>query len=140
MSMILCLGLNFEAAISDDFEESLVILDSAREEGLTIQQNIFTTPFVYEIDFHPKYHSIWDMTQYNEQYSPHNFQKAKITFKVLCDFLKQLIPKGDFCELYFCWIGEESDPIEQKVKIDLNQFDEESLYFDEKYYIKFTNE
>lgn len=139
MSMLLCLGLNFEAAISDDFEESLVILNAASEEGLTIQQNNFTTPFVYEIYFHPKYHSIWDMTEYNEQYSPHNFQKAKMTFKLLFDYLKELIPNGDYCEFYCCWIGEETDSIEKKIKIDLNQFYEESLYIDEKYYIKFTN-
>ena len=37
--MILCLGLNFKAKISENFEESFVPLDSAREGTLTIQHS-----------------------------------------------------------------------------------------------------
>lgn len=44
---------------SDYFEESLIVLDSAREQGLTPQQRIFTTPFVYGVDVHPKYHFLY---------------------------------------------------------------------------------
>ena len=142
MSMIVCLGTNIEMPISDEdtTENSLFVLDSCREEGLTIQRNIFTTSFAYEIDFHYEYESIWAMTKYNEQYSPHNFIKAKATFNAFCEELKKIIPKGDFCELYYCWIGEEIDSIEGRIELNLNKVVEQSVYIDEKFYIKFINE
>ena len=140
--MILCLGTNIEMPIGDDdnTEDSLFVLDSCREEGLTIQRNIFTTPFAYEIVFHYDYESIWAMTKYNEQYSPHNFIKAKAAFNAFCEELKKIIPKGDFCELYYCWTGEEIDPIEGRIEFNLDKVVEQSVYIDEKLYIKFINE
>ena len=142
MSMILCLGLNIEVPISDDdnIEESLFVLDSCREEGLAIQKNVFTTPFAYEIEFNYGYESIWAMTEYNEQYSPHNFIKAKATFNAFCEQIKMIIPTGDFCEFYYCWIGEEGNPVKGNLIFNLNEVVNQSVYLDEKFYIKFINE
>ena len=142
MSMIIFLGLNFEVQISDEdnIEESLLVLYSSGEEGLAIRKNILTTPFIYEVDFNYAYHIIWDMTEYNEQYSPHNFIKAKVTFNTFCEYLKMLIPKGDFCEFYYCWIGEEEDPVVDRLTVNLNEVVNDQIYIDEKMYIKFINE
>ncbi|MEK4630461.1 MAG: hypothetical protein ABS944_08485 [Solibacillus sp.] len=141
MSMILCLGTNVEMLMSDEYndENSLFILDNCREEGLTIQRHAFTTPFAYEIDFNYNYESIWAMTSYNEQYSPHNFIKAETTFNAFCEELKKMIPKGDFCEFYYCWIGEEDDAIEGRIEFNLNDVVEQRVYINEKCYIKFIN-
>lgn len=140
--MILCLGTNIEMQISDEdnIEDSLFVLDSCSEEGLTIQRNVFTTSFAYENDFNYGYESIWAMTKYNEQYSTHNFIKAKATFNAFCEELKKMIPKGDFCEFYYCWIGEEIDALEGRLKFELNEVTKQSVYIDEKFYIKFINE
>ncbi|WP_274309011.1 hypothetical protein [Solibacillus daqui] len=142
MSMILCLGTNNEIRIADNdnIEESLFVLDNCREEGLTIKKNVFSTPFAYEIDFNYGYESIWQMTEYNEKYSPHNFIKAKATFNAFCEQLKMIIPKGDICELYYCWIGEEIDSIEGNLEFNLNEVVHQSVYIDEKFYIKFIHE
>ena len=142
MSMILCLGTNFEIPISDEdnIEDCLFVLDSCREEALTIWKNAFTAPFAYEIDFNYGYESIWAMTKYNEQYSPHNFIKAQATFNAFCEQLKMIIPKGDFVEFYYCWIGEEIDSIEGYLEFNLNKVVHQTVYIDEKFYIKFINE
>ena len=128
MSMVIHLGLNFEVPISEEYADEPIEIDTNREEGLIVQERHFNTPYIYEIFEGAKYEPIWSMSRYNEQYSPHNFKKAKKTLEFLCDFLKTILPKGDFCELYCCWIGEEEEPIEQKAIIELNSRIKDTIY------------
>ncbi len=140
MSMIIHLGLNFEVPISEECLDEPIEIDTKREEGLIVQQNHFTTPYIYEILEGEKYEPIWSMSQFNEQYSPHNLKKAQKTYELLCDLFINLLPKGDYCELYCCWIGEEEEePIEQKVMIDLNSLNVETIYVEEKHHFILTN-
>ena len=97
----------------DNIQNNLFVLDSCREEGLTIQRNIFTTLFAHEIVFHYGYESIWAMTKYNEQYSPHNFIKAKATFNAFCEELKRLFQREIFVS--FIIAGLVKKQILQKV-------------------------
>ena len=66
-------------------------------------------------------------------------KRLKKTLEFLCDYLKTILPKGDFRELYCCWIGEEEEPIEQKVIIELNSLTEDAIYIEEKYHFTLTN-
>lgn len=101
---------------------------------MSVKEKHFKTQFVYEVL--DRESQIWGMNEYNAQFSPHNFEKAKNTFVQLCKFLNELIPKGDFCEIFICWLDDENEPIEFKVLIDLNNPIIEPLEQYEKCYIK----
>ncbi|MCM3359678.1 hypothetical protein [Psychrobacillus sp. MER TA 171] len=139
MSIATYIGLNFEIAVSDEFTDDPIEIGycfSDEENRLSIKERHFTTQFVYEICDYGE--AIWNMNEYNQQYSPHNFEKAKKTFIQLCEFLNELIPDGDYCEIYICWVGDETEPMEYKVTIDLKKPVIEPLKQYEKCYIKFS--
>lgn len=138
MSVITYIGLNFEVEVTDDFTDDPVQftdLSGSEENESALKENHFSTPFVYQL-WDTEY-LIWEMTEYNKQYSPHNFEKAKETFVQLCEFLNELIPDGDYCEIFICWLDDESEPMEHQVFIDLKNPVVEPLEDYEKCYIKF---
>lgn len=92
--------------------------------------NLFTTPYVYEIE--TKGEPIWQMHNENKVSSPHNYEKAKKTFLHVCDFLKNFLSKGDYCEIYICWIGEEGEDHEKKFELSLYQLPVDEVEIDEK--------
>ena len=141
MSIATYIGLNFEVALSDEIIDDEIEIHycfSDEENRMTVKEKHFSTQFVYEIM--EKSEQIWNMNEYNQQYSPHNFEKAQTTFIQLCEFLKELIPEGDYCEIYICWIGDENDPMEYKLSIDLNNPTIKPFEYYEKCYIKFFKE
>ncbi|MFE6169398.1 hypothetical protein ACFVP8_16245 [Viridibacillus arvi] len=137
MSIVTYIGLNFEVEVSDEFLDVPIEICygfSEEENRLSIKETQFTTPFVYEI-FQVGEH-ICHMTEYDQQYSPHNFEEAKKNFYQLCEFLNELIPDGDYCEIFICWLDDEKEPMECKVSIDLKNPVIEPLKQYEKCYIK----
>ncbi|MER2118984.1 MAG: hypothetical protein ABS935_01885 [Solibacillus sp.] len=137
MSIVTYIGLNFEVEVSDEITDAPIEIGyglSEEENRLSVKEKHFKTQFVYEV-LDSEY-QIWEMNEYNSQFSPHNFEKAKNTFVQLCKFLNELIPKGDFCEIFICWLEDENEPIEFKVFIDLNNPASEPLEHYEKCYIK----
>ncbi len=137
MSIVTYIGLNFEVKISDEMTDEPIEICygfSEEENRLSIKESHFTTPFVYEICECGE--PIWNMNEYNQQYSPHNFEKAKKTFVQLCEFLNELIPEGDYCEIFICWLDDENEPMEHEVSIDLKNPVIEPLKHYEKCYIQ----
>ena len=82
---------------------------------------------------------IWQLTDYNKVNSPHNYEKSKKTFLNLCHSLKELLPEGDFCEVYICWDGEENEEREVELKINLNDLQIEAIQIYEKCFIRVEN-
>ncbi|WP_155590792.1 hypothetical protein [Lysinibacillus cavernae] len=140
MSMATYIGLNFPVAINDDYMENEVeirgvFLDS--EDCQILQHKHFTTPFLYELE--TKGDPLWQMHDENKVHSPHNYEKSTRTFLHVCDFLKDLLPKGDFCEIYVCWMGEEGEDSEKKFELMLDQRPIVQLEINEKCLITIKN-
>lgn len=137
MSIVTYIGFNFEVEVSDEFSNAPIEVRyffSDEEKRLSIKETQFTTPFVYEI--YESGESIWYMNKHNQQYSPHKFEEAKKAFIQLCEFLNELIPEGDYCEIFICWLDDENEPMESKMSIDLKNPIIEPLEHYEKCYIK----
>ena len=140
MSVATYIGLNFEVALSDEIIDDIIEIHycfSDEENRIAVKEKHFTTQFVYEIM--DKSEPIWNMNEYNQQNSPHNFEKAQNTFIQLCEYLNELIPKGDYCEVYICWLGEEEEKCEDKLKIDLNNLQKDTIEIYEKCFIRIEN-
>lgn len=140
MSMITYIGFNFPIKLSEDDVENEFEVDyvSPDEEHRNIvKQKHFTTPYIYE--FLQFANPIWQLTDYNKAYSPHNYEKSKKTFLNLCHSLKELLPEGDFCEVYICWDGEENEEREVELKINLNDLQIEAIEIYEKCFIRVEN-
>lgn len=140
MSMTTYIGLNFsvkhnEYHTSDEVEIDYVF--SEEENRNVVKQKQFTTPYIYEVS--EKGNPIWEMNEYQKIHSPHNYEKSKKTFLHLCHLLKELLPQGDYCEVYICWLGEEDEVREGELKINLNNLQIEAIDIYEKYFIRIEN-
>ncbi|WP_237562872.1 hypothetical protein [Bacillus dakarensis] len=79
------------------------------------------------------------MNEFQKIHSPHNYEKSKKTLLYLCNLLKELLPQGDYCEIYICWLGEEDEEREDELKIDLNNLQIEAIDIYEKCFIRIEN-
>lgn len=50
-----------------------------------------------------------------------------------------MLPKGDICEIYICWDGEENEDLEVELKIKLNDLQIEAIEIYEKCFIRVEN-
>ncbi|HAU34959.1 hypothetical protein MKX57_15725 [Lysinibacillus sp. FSL M8-0216] len=140
MSMATYIGLNFTVKLNEYYTEDEVEIDyvfSKEKNRNVVKQKHFTTPYIYEVS--EKGHPIWEMNEYQKTYSPHNYEKSKITFLYLCHLLKGLLPQGDFCEVFICWLGEEDEKREDELKINLNDLQIEAIDIYEKCFIRIEN-
>lgn len=140
MSMIVYIGFNFpiklnEGDVEHEYEVDYVCPDA--EHLNIVKQKHFTTPYIFEILQFAN--PIWELTDYNKVYSPHNYEKSKKNFLDLCHSLKELLPKGDICEIYICWDGEENEELEVELKINLNDLQIEAIEIYEKCFIYLEN-
>ncbi|MGC9934916.1 hypothetical protein [Priestia aryabhattai] len=140
MSIATYIGLNFAVKLNEYYTEDEVEIDyvfSDEENRKVVQQKYFTTPYLYEIA--EKGNPIWEMNEYHKFHSPHNYEKSQKTFLYLCDLLKKSLPKGDYCEIYICWLGEEEEEHEGNLKIDLNNLQIDTIEIYEKCFIRIEN-
>ncbi|MFJ7668094.1 hypothetical protein ACIQXI_13335 [Lysinibacillus sp. NPDC097195] len=140
MSMVTYLGLNFTVTLNEYYTEGDVEIGyvfSNEENRTAVQQKHFTTPYIYEL--FEKGHPIWEMNAYQKRHSPHHYDKSKKTFLHLCHLLKDLLPHGDFCEVYICWLGEEDDHHGDESTIYLHDLQIETLEIFEKCFIRIEN-
>lgn len=140
MSMVTYIGLNFPVKLNEYYTEDEVEINyvfSDEENRNVVKQKHFTTPYIYEVS--EKNEPIWHMNEYQKIHSPHNYEKSKKTFLYLCHLLKELLPQGDYCEVYICWWGEEDEERENELKINLNNLQIEAIDIYEKYFIRIEN-
>lgn len=140
MSMATYIGLNFEVKLNEYLTENEVEIDyvfSDEENRHVVKQKHFSTPYIFEVS--EKDGPIWQMNEYQKTHSPHNYEKSKKTFLYLCHLLKELLPQGDYCEIYVCWLGEENEEREENLIIDLKNIQIEEMNIYEECFIRFEN-
>lgn len=140
MSVVTYIGLNFSVKLNEYYTEDEVEIDyvfSDEENREVVKQKHFTTPYIYEVS--EKGNPIWQMNEYQKIHSPHNYEKSKKTFLYLCHLLKELLPQGDYCEVYICWLGEEDEKLESELKIKINNPQIEAIDLYERYFIRIEN-
>lgn len=140
MSMVTYIGLNFTVTLNeydtgDEVEIDYVFSDE--EDRQLVQQKHFTTPYIYEI--FERGNPIWGMNEYEKVHSPHNYEKSKKTFLHVCELLKKLLPEGDYCEMYICWLGEEAEECESIIEVNLKDLQIEGIDLYEKYFVRIEN-
>ncbi|MFE3573201.1 hypothetical protein [Lysinibacillus sp. NPDC059133] len=140
MSIVTYIGLNFSVKLNEYYtgdEVEINYVFSDEEDRDVVKQKHFTTPYIYEVC--EKGNHIWQMNEYQKIHSPHNYEKSKKTFLYLCHLLKELLPQGDYCEVYICWLGEEDEEREGELKFNLNNPQIEAIDIYEKYFIRMEN-
>ena len=133
MSLASYIGCNVEIPLSDKDSDDLIIIGdcfSDEHHRLNIKKYQFTTPYVYEVSSH------WgiEISKYvNKRILAESKEKLIELYKIMDSHLE----KGDFFELYSCWIGEETDKREGEITIRINNFDIDQIEIPEKTLVRF---
>ncbi|PAQ14962.1 hypothetical protein CD798_08725 [Bacillaceae bacterium SAOS 7] len=136
MSLASYIGCNIEIPFTDENTDEDLIIEigdcfSDEECKLNVQKYQFTTPYVYEVSTH------WGIVISEEWASKEICEKSKVKLTELCKIMNNYLEKGDFFELYSCWIGEESDKRESRLTLQLNNFDIDQIEIGEKTLVRF---
>lgn len=123
MSIVNYLGCNFILPISEDeSDDEILIGDFFSDEEMRDQvKKHLSTKYVYEVTSN-KYGSIWFNRYYKKDYPKGYFEGQEI-LKALCEFMERYLTEGEYCELYTCWVGDESEDKEYEETININNFD-----------------
>lgn len=133
MSLASYIGCHVEIPLSDEESDDLIIIGNCFSDGYTrrdMKKYQFTTPFVYEVSSH------WGI-EISEYMNQKTCAKSKEKLIVLCKIMDSYIEKGDYFELYSCWVGEESDKREGEITLRINNFDIEQIKMPEKTLVRF---
>ncbi|WP_311202614.1 hypothetical protein [Peribacillus aracenensis] len=95
-----------------------------------MKKHQFTTPFVFEVS------SDWgiEISEYMNQKTCAESKEKLIELRKIMD---SYIDKGDYFELYSCWVGEEADKREGEITLRINNFDIEQIEMPEKMLVRF---
>lgn len=138
--MVTYLGLNFPVELSDEYTEQDVEIDivfSDERNRQTVKKKHLNTKFIYEISMRGE--PIWHMNEYYKQNERQIYNDAKLTFLQVVQLLNDLLPKGDFCELYICWLAEEEEQQEGSLNIQLGDIPINTVDIFEKCHIRLEN-
>ncbi|MBU8769444.1 hypothetical protein [Cytobacillus oceanisediminis] len=94
-------------------------------ELLNIKKHQFTTPYVYEVSSH------WGIN-ISEYTTPEICSVSKKKLMELCNIMDSYLEKGDFFELYSCWVGEEAEKRVSQIILQINNFDINQVEIPEK--------
>lgn len=128
MSLASYIGTNVKIPLSnEDADDLIVVGDCFSDEGIkrAVQVSQFTTPFVYEVS------SGWGI-EITEYMSEKMLKESKAKLIALCELMHAYIEKGDYFELYSCWVWEESDKRDGEMTLQINHFDIEQIRLPEK--------
>lgn len=135
MSLASYIGCNVEVPLSNDEENNFIYIGdcfSNKYNKQDVQKYQFTTPFVYEVS------SDWGI-EISEDMNQTTCAESKKKLIALCEIMDSYLEKGDYFELYSCWVGEEKDKRVgdltlkiDKLNIDLIKLPEKTLVRIEK--------
>lgn len=133
MSLASYIGCNVEIPLSDEESESLIIIGNCFSDEFNRQEvrgNQFSTPFVYEVS------SDWgiEITEYMDKKM---YAESKGKLVVLCEIMDSYLKKGDYFELYSCWVGEEGEKREGEITLPISNYDFEKIELPEKTLVRF---
>ena len=102
MSLATYIGCNVEIPINDELDDLVTIGScfSDKEHRINVQKYQFTTPYVYEVS------NDWgiNISEFTNK-KVRNESKQKLVR--LCGIMDEYLEKGDYFELYSCWIGKK---------------------------------
>ena len=133
MSLASYIGTNVEIPLSDEDAEDLIIIGdcaSYKSDRQEVQRNHFTTTYIYEIT------NDWGIEILKYVYEP-MLVNSKAKLLALCEMMDSYLKKGEFFELYSCWMGDESEKREGKITLQLNNFNIERIEMPEKTLVRF---
>jgi hypothetical protein len=118
MSLASYIGCNVQLQVNNsELEELLYIGDcfAGDKELNNVRKYQFSTPYVYEVSSH------WgiELTEYR---SKETLNESKQKLIELCKIMDKYLHKGDFFELYSCWVGEEKEQRLGKVTLPISGF------------------
>ena len=135
MSLASYIGCNVEVPFSNDKENNLIYIGdcfSNKYNKQDVQKYQFTTHFVYEVS------SDWGI-MISEDMNQTICAESKKKLIALCEIMDIYLEKGDYFELYSCWVGEEKDKRVgditlkiDKLNVDLIELPEKTLVRIEK--------
>ena len=95
-----------------------------------VKKHQFTTPFVYEVS------SDWGI-EISVYMRTRLCAESKEKLIALCEIMDSYLEKGDYFELYSCWVGEEAEKREGEITLRINNFDIEQIEIPEKTLVRF---
>ncbi|WP_375219180.1 hypothetical protein [Psychrobacillus sp. PGGUH221] len=100
MSLASYIGCNIEIPLSSEESDDLIVIGdcfSNKYNRRDVKKHQFTTPFVYEVSS--------DLgIEISEYMNPKTRAESKEKLIELCKILDSYIDKGDYFELYSCWV------------------------------------
>ncbi|MFJ8235530.1 hypothetical protein ACIQ34_07250 [Ureibacillus sp. NPDC094379] len=130
MSLASYIGCNVEIPFSDDndeYNDFMYIGDcfSSVYNKQNVKESQFTTPFVYEVSSH------WGI-EISEYMNPKTCAESKKKLIALCEIMDNYLEKGDYFELYSCWVGEEKDKRVGEITLRIDNLNVDLIEMPEK--------
>lgn len=129
MSLASYIGCNIEVPSNDEeYIDDFFYIGScfaSNEHLLDVKKHQFTTPYVYEVS------SQWGI-EITDDMNPKTCAESKKKLLELCEIMDGYLKKGDYFELYSCWVGEETDKREGEQVLQINNFDINRIEIPEK--------
>ncbi|OCA92568.1 hypothetical protein [Pseudobacillus wudalianchiensis] len=133
MSLASYIGCNKKIPISDEDSSDLIIIGdcfSNKYNQLNVKKYQLSTPYVYEVSSH------WGI-EISEYVNKRTCAESKKKLMRLCEIMDGHLEKGDFFELYSCWVGEEADKREGELVLQFTSFDIDQIEIPEKTLVRF---
>ena len=128
MSLASYIGCNVEVSLSNDEENNLIYIGdcfSNKYNKQDVQKYQFTTPFVYEVS------SDWGI-EISEDVKQTTCAESKKKLIALCEIMDSYLEKGDYFELYSCWVGEEKDKRVGDITLNVDKLNVDLIKLPEK--------
>ncbi|MEW9674006.1 hypothetical protein [Ammoniphilus sp. 3BR4] len=134
MSLASYIGCNIEITVNDDeYTDDPVYIGSCFADEynlLNVKKYQFTTPYVNEVSSH------WGI-EISKYMNPETCAESKMKLLELCKIMDGYLKKGDYFELYSCWVGEETEKREGTIVLQINIFDIDQIEIPEKTLVRF---
>jgi hypothetical protein len=133
MSLASYIGCNIKIPTNDEFytDDFYIGRCFANDSNLQdVKKFQFTTRYAYEVS------SDWGISIWEHETKKVR-EESKIKLMRLCEIMDEYLQKGDYFELYSCWIGEEAEEREGEITIKINNFDVDKIEIPEKILVKF---
>ncbi|WP_282154573.1 hypothetical protein [Cytobacillus gottheilii] len=133
MSLASYIGCKVEVPLSDEDSNDIIIIGdcfSDESHRIAVREHQLTTPYVYEVS------TDWgiNISEYTNE-RVRNESKQKLIR--LCEIMDEFLVKGDYFELYSCWVGEEDEEREGELTLKLKNFDIDKISIPEKTLVRF---
>jgi hypothetical protein len=134
MSLASYIGCNIVIPINgDQYSDDFFYIGSCfagEDDLLNVKKYQFTSPYVYEVSSH------WGI-EITEYMNPITCAESKKKLIELSKIMDTYLEKGDFFELYSCWVGEEVEKRVGEITLQINNFNIDQIEIPEKTLVRF---